>query len=210
MTDSTPKKKRRILLKATIAIVLFIAILIALLPTILSMGLVRGIARDAIAGSVNGEVDLAAVKLGWLSDQRVEGLSFRDKDGSNAVDVTLTLRGGLLGLVFSGGTGGADGLDLVVSGSIVGTRSADGTLGLESLFKSGDGSAGSAAAVAELDLVLALVLALVPVDPRPRRPSRSTRSASRSRISKVRSGMRSTGSRGLRPSTGPGRMAPAR
>ncbi len=143
MTDSTPKKKRRILLKATIAIVLFIAILIALLPTILSMGLVRGIARDAIAGSVNGEVDLAAVKLGWLSDQRVEGLSFRDKDGSNTVDVTLTLRGGLLGLVFSGGTGGADGLDLVVSGSIVGTRSADGTLGLESLFKSGDGSAGS-------------------------------------------------------------------
>ncbi len=143
MTDSTPKKKRRILLKATIALVLLIVLIVALLPTILSMGIVRGIARDAIASSVNGEFDIAAVKLGWFSDQRVEGVRMRDRDGSNAVDVTLTLRGGLLGLLMSGGTGGTDGLNMVVSGSITGTRNADGSFGLATLFKSDGSSSGS-------------------------------------------------------------------
>lgn len=135
---SEPKKRRPFLRAITVVIVL-IALLVVAAPTVLSWGPAAGIARGAIADSVNGDVQLKSVRLGWFSPQSVEGLTIKDTSGANVVDLNVTVHGGLLSLITSGG----DGLEATVSGGVKGTIEPDGTNGLAKLFEKGTVSASS-------------------------------------------------------------------
>ncbi|MDZ4754958.1 MAG: hypothetical protein SGJ11_10750 [Phycisphaerae bacterium] len=144
---STPEKKpRRIVLRTLLVLAVLLIVVIALAPTVLSMGLVKGIARDAISERVNGDVQLRGVRLGWFSGQTVEGLAIRDNDGANTVDIDMTLDQGLLALLTSGGST----IDATMTGAVLSTIEADGSLGVMKLAKpsadsanDGDGSQGT-------------------------------------------------------------------
>ncbi|MFO0827196.1 MAG: hypothetical protein U0572_03515 [Phycisphaerales bacterium] len=128
--QSVDGKKKRPLLRGLVVLVVVLIALVAAAPTILSFGPAAGIARNAIAGAVQGDVQLRSVSLGWLSNQSIEGLAIRDSSGANAIDVNLAVRGGLLSLILSGGST----IDAAVSGSIKGTLEPDGSIGLSKLF----------------------------------------------------------------------------
>jgi hypothetical protein len=125
--DSRRPPKRRFL--RVLAVLLLLGVLLVLAaPTLLSFGPAAGVTRNAIADSVNGDVTLRAVRLGWLSGQSVEGLSIRDADGRNAIDVDVKIHNGLLSLAM-GGT-----VDATMSGRAAGTIEPDGSTGLAKLF----------------------------------------------------------------------------
>lgn len=141
---TAPQKKKRPLLRILLVVVLLVVVLVAAAPTILSFGPAASIARGAIADSVNGDVQLRGVSLGWFSGQSVDGLSIRDASGANAIDVSVTVHNGLLSLITSGGSA----IDATLSGAAKGTLEKDGSTGLAKLFdkptsaSSGGGPAG--------------------------------------------------------------------
>jgi hypothetical protein len=133
--ENTRPRRGKILLKIVVGLVVVVVILIAAAPTILSMGIARSVARDAIAQSIDGDVDIGAVSVGWFSDQSVDGLSLRDKSGANSAIVNVRVRRGLFGVL----TSGVNGIEVTVSGAVNGTIEKDGSLGFAKLVKSTSG-----------------------------------------------------------------------
>lgn len=132
-TEPRPTRKRP-LLRIALALLLLVILVVALAPTLLSLGPAANVARNAIAGSVQGDVALQRVRLGWFSGQAVEGLSIRDASGRNSLDVDVTVHNGLLSLAMG------NAVDATLSGKAAGTIEPDGSTGFAKLLSKPEGS----------------------------------------------------------------------
>ncbi|MCP3902995.1 MAG: hypothetical protein GY715_05100 [Planctomycetes bacterium] len=136
--EPAPANKSRLVVVLG-GVVLVIVILLALAPTLIGATMGRSLVTNAVAKQVNGTPSVGSVSLSWFGSQRVEGLRVTEASGRDALDLDVTVRKGLLGLM-----GGIDGATLDVSGTINGTVNEDGTTSFNELAS--EAPAGSSSA----------------------------------------------------------------
>jgi len=130
--DVKPRRRGRRLLKILGILLLLLLVLVALAPTLISAGLGRGMIRGAIADNVNGDVQLAGLRVGWFGAQKVEGLRIVDAAGKEAANVSVQVDNGLLALAL----GRAKPIHVTISGSAAGEIREDGSISFADLVKS--------------------------------------------------------------------------
>lgn len=130
--------------KIAIALVGLLLLAVALAPTLLS-GVVGRRVVAAIAPRVEGSVSIGSTSLGWLSPQRISGLSIDGGGDIGSVRVDVEVAEGLIALAT-----GSD-ISVTLAGSASSAFDAEGRLGLARLAKPSDApapQAGSPAAPA--------------------------------------------------------------
>lgn len=139
-TDRTPLLRRRwFIFTAGAVVVLVLAVVFA--PLYLR-GYVRGVVEREVGAKVNGAVTVGAVRLGWFSPQRVEGLAIAGDEDTGSVTVTAEVAQGLLALA----TG--DEVTVRVSGSAQTPIDAQGRAGIAKLPRAAEPPAAGASAAA--------------------------------------------------------------
>lgn len=129
--NPAPRRKRKWLIILG-AVVVVIVVLIALIPTLISAGLGQGLIRNAINKSINGSVAIDRLNLGWLSGQKVQGLTITDPSGKQAAKFDVQIKSGLLSVLIRR----PGPLDVTVSGKLDGEIRPDGSISFGDLLAS--------------------------------------------------------------------------
>ncbi len=127
----TKKRSRlRIALFAGSVVAAMVVTLVALGPWLLSSDMGRSIVQEQIGRAVNGSVQLQAVSLSWLGEQRVQGLSISDSGKQTNIQVDAVCSNALVDLLL----GSVNEVKVKVSGSVNAQILADGTTSLSSVL----------------------------------------------------------------------------
>ncbi|MHC4216926.1 MAG: hypothetical protein ACYSU7_00565, partial [Planctomycetota bacterium] len=129
-SSSKPRRRWRKALLGLAALLIVLALLAAAAPTLVNLGLGQGAVAAALERRINGTVSFDRLGLGWFGSQTVTGLSMTGTDGTTVARLDVGVNTGLLALL----TGGAEALEVDVSGALSGELRRDGSTSFEDLF----------------------------------------------------------------------------